>query len=74
MKLQEAIDMILKELDTVQHPGKTKEEIILWRYGFVIGMLADELRSDYILEQNLKNRIRYVRENPGKRPKNQLKR
>ena len=70
MKLQEAVDMIMKELESVPHEGKTKEEILLWRLGFCIGLLADELKCDWILEQNLKSRIKRARENPGGRLQN----
>ena len=66
MKLQQAIDMILSELESVKHPGKTKEQILIWRLGFVIGVLADELRSDLILENNLKSRIEHYKEKHSK--------
>lgn len=66
MKLQQAMDMILSELESVEHPGKTKEQILIWRLGFVIGVLADELRSDWILESNLKARIKLYKQKQSK--------
>jgi len=70
MKLAQAVELLTKELESVPHDGKTKEEILLWRLGFCMGLLADELRSDWVLEQNIKNRISYIKENPGGRLQN----
>ena len=57
MKLQEAVDLILKELNSVDYHDYTKEQMLIWQVGFLTGMLADQLRHDWIMEQTLKRRI-----------------
>jgi hypothetical protein len=60
MKLQQAKKMIQDQLALVDHTGETKTQQLIWELGFLMGMLADELKNDYILECNLKNRIQMV--------------
>jgi hypothetical protein len=60
MKLQQAIKMIQDQLALVDHTGETKTQQLIWELGFLMGMLADELRNDWLLEDNLKNRIQMV--------------
>ncbi len=67
MKLQESIQLIKDQLALVDHSGETKQEQLIWELGFLLGMLADELRNDWILEQNLRARIRRVVELRKKR-------
>jgi hypothetical protein len=60
MKLEQAVKLIQEQLALVDHGGKTKQECLIWELGFLLGMLADELRNDWILENNLRNRIKRV--------------
>jgi hypothetical protein len=60
MKLEQAVKLIQEQLALVDHSGKTKQERLIWELGFLLGMLADELRSDWILENNLRRRIQRV--------------
>ena len=57
MKLQQAIKIIQDQLALVDHTGETKTQQLIWELGFLTGILADELRNDRILENNLKDRI-----------------
>lgn len=60
MKLHQAIKIIQDQLERVDHADKTKTQQLIWELGFLTGMLADELRNDHILENNLKDRIQLV--------------
>jgi hypothetical protein len=60
MKLEQSRKLIQEQLALVDHSGKTKQEQLIWELGFLLGMLADELRNDWILENNLRNRIARV--------------
>ena len=60
MKLEQSIQLIKDQLALVDHTGETKQEQLIWELGFLLGMLADELRNDWILENNLRNRIKRV--------------
>jgi hypothetical protein len=60
MKLHQAAKLIQDQLALVDHTGETKTQQLIWELGFLLGMLADELRNDHILENNLKNRIQMV--------------
>ena len=61
MKLHEAVALIQEELNSVDYHDFSKEQILLWQVGFLTGMLADQLRHDWIMEQTLKARIRRLK-------------
>ena len=46
MKLEQAVKMIQDQLALVDHTGETKTQQLIWELGFLMGMLADELRKE----------------------------
>ena len=60
MTQQESLNLLTKQLHSVDHGNRSKTEQLAWEVGFLLAILAEESQHDWILRDTFERRINNV--------------